>query len=144
MMYAMTSFVMVFWFYFALYELILSLIQQYKNDIELDRKEELLKQSIEKEAGVSHSITTPNKQPLIEINNSDQNSEFQAEEIQATVPYIDRLRTAGCGPLRIGVDFRLYEDLYSLLFIANVRKEYHLSRVQTARKKTRAFDKLLN
>jgi len=39
-------------------------------------------------------------------------------------PYLKRARFLGMGPHRVGQPFTFREDMYSLMFIANVRKEY--------------------
>ena len=39
-------------------------------------------------------------------------------------PYVKRERFHGTGPLRIGQVFTFREDIYSLLFIANVRSDF--------------------
>ena len=46
------------------------------------------------------------------------------EEPEPHEAYTDRKRLIGYGPLRIGTYFELTEDIYSLMFVANVRLEY--------------------
>ena len=56
---------------------------------------------------------------------------------EARVPYVKRDRAIGYGPLRIGTKFSFTEDIYSLLFIAFVRKEYKEEREQFKKTKNK-------
>ena len=59
------------------------------------------------------------------------------------MPYKDRERFYGTGPLRIGKPFTFKEDIYSLLFIANVRREYKDQCVQEAFERVKCIDLMI-
>ena len=57
---------------------------------------------------------------------------------------MERERLKGYGPFRIGQPFSFSEDMYSLLFIANLREEYKKECEKTDRTKNKAMAKHLN
>ena len=58
-------------------------------------------------------------------------------------PYVERNRGSGLGPLRIGMPLTFKEDIYSLLFIANVKGEYKDQCYQDARQRVEILDKVI-
>ena len=57
---------------------------------------------------------------------------------------MERERLKGYGPFRIGQPFSFSEDMYSLLFIANLREDYKEECEKTDRTKNKAMAKHLN
>ena len=106
------------WFYMILLDILGDLIEQYWQEMELDRQEE--EASKVKENVIK--LKTTNEEPLIVKHNLE--GEYDVASETPRIPYLERERFKGQGPVRIGVPFDFSEDLYSLMFISNLRKEY--------------------
>ena len=73
-----------------------------------------------------------------ETLNEDGESDMTSEDPdEGREPYVKRDRAIGYGPLRIGTKFSFTEDIYSLLFIAFVHKEYKEEREQFKKTKNK-------
>ena len=78
-----------------------------------------------------------NKEPLIQSTSGDPDGEEDASDDpnEGRTPYVKKDRAIGYGPLRIGTKFCFTEDIYSLLFIAFVHKEYKEERQQEKKRR---------
>ena len=67
-------------------------------------------------------LIKPSIDESIAINKENRQKDSENAEIE---PYRTRFRDIGEGELRLGKSFRFREDMYSLLFIGQVKPEYY-------------------
>ena len=127
LLYTLISIATGLWFYYFGFDILGDLKDQWYYDLELDAEEaEKEKRKLNQLQRQNNVGTAYNKEPLIQSNSGDPDGEddISDDPNEGHTPYLERDRAIGYGPLRIGTKFCFTEDIYSLLFIAFVHKEY--------------------
>ena len=138
LLYVLLSLFMVIWFWVIVSGFLVDLKDQYFADMELDKEEEV-EMARKKTLRLSQTL-----HPLINVENLDPaNNEYIDEDMPDRVPYTKRERFNGYGPLRIGQPFEFWEDLYSLMFIATIRRDYREACEDEERQKKKAINKVI-
>ena len=104
LMITISNFTMISYYFIIFKEIFNTIYADWQSNMELDEIEKAIHEKIARGDELTEVEKAKGPPPLM--------------------PYKDRERFYGTGPLRIGKPFTFKEDIYSLLFIANVRREY--------------------